>query len=105
MKTFVKTLTLLAAITVISLRVMAGTIVTDTVSGASTKHKSLFVHKAQKKLLGGQVEIFSNGELLATQTLHKKKMVIDFNDVQLGMYTIRITKDGTMKEYHYIKKK
>jgi hypothetical protein len=104
MKAIAKTFIILTMLTVVSFGVMASEVVTDTVGDATTKHKSLFIHKAQKRLLGGQVEIFSNGELLATQTLHKKKMVIDFNDAKLGMYTIRITKGIDKKEFKYVKK-
>ena len=85
---------------------MAENILMDTVDGAAVKHKSLFVFKAQKKLIGGQVEIFSsNGDLLTTQMLYKKKMVIDFNDVRFGVYTIRVTKGGEIKEFHFVKNK
>ena len=104
MKAIAKTCMILAVLTVVSFGVMASEPATDTVAGAGTKHKSLFVHKAQKRLLGGQVEIFSNGELLATQILNKKKMVIDFNHAKLGMYTIRITKGIDRREFQYVKK-
>jgi hypothetical protein len=74
-------------------------------NGKGHKHKSLFVYRAQKNMVGAQVEIFSsNGELLTTQTLYKKKMVIDFDSARFGNYTIRITKGINTKEFHYTKK-
>src|SRR5688500_6420035 len=72
---------------------------------ASGKSKNLFVVKTDKKLVGAKIEvIYANGSVLSSQTLQKRKMVIDFGDVKQGAYTIRVTKGDTVKEFHYDKK-
>jgi hypothetical protein len=65
----------------------------------------LFVLRTNKQLVGARVEVFyTNGSLVTAQRLEKKKMIIDFTDARLGIYTIRITKGNKTKDFHYIKK-
>ncbi|WP_276368616.1 hypothetical protein [Chryseolinea sp. H1M3-3] len=69
------------------------------------KAKNLFVLKTQKDLVGAQVEIYnSKGELITSQSLQKRKMIIDFGDAMFGMYTIKIVKGSSKKEFQYMKK-
>ena len=69
------------------------------------KHKNLFVLKTQKEFVGAQVEIYNaKGELITTQSLHKRKMVIDFGDAMFGTYTIKIVKGPSEREFKYIKR-
>lgn len=69
------------------------------------KGKDVFVVKTEKKYIGAKVQVFNAaGELLATQTLKTRKMVIDFGDVKLGTYTIRLSKDSKTKEFYFEKK-
>ena len=71
----------------------------------SSRHKNLFVFKTDKKFMGAKVEVLSsNGDVVTSQMLKKRKMIIDFCDVKHGAYTIRITKDNEIKEYQYEKK-
>ncbi|HEY8936342.1 MAG TPA: hypothetical protein VIM65_14010 [Cyclobacteriaceae bacterium] len=103
MKTSFKILILIAVMASSSI-VMADN-VSDNVGGKGAKHKSLFVVKTHKNLMGAQIEVFtSSGELLTSQTLHRKKMIIDFCDAHLGIYTIKVTKGVNSKEFHFIKK-
>ena len=68
------------------------------------KEKDVFVVKTEKKFIGAKVQVFNaSGELLATQTLKKRKVVIDFGDVKTGSYTIRLSKDKKTKEFHFEK--
>jgi len=70
-----------------------------------SKHKSLFVFKTQKKFLGATVEVYtSEGELLTTQNLQKRKMIIDFGSVTNDTYTIRVVKGNSIREYQYLKR-
>lgn len=72
--------------------------------GNQTK-ENLFVFRAQKKLIGAKVEIFSSdGELLTAQTMQKRKMIIDFAGTNYGTYTIKLTKGDMVKEFRYVKK-
>lgn len=69
------------------------------------KNKNLFTLKAEKDFVGAQVEIYnSKGEMITSQSLQKRKMVIDFDDAHLGTYTIKIVKGETEREYQYTKK-
>jgi hypothetical protein len=68
------------------------------------KNKSLFVVRAKKKFVGATVEVYSSqGRLVTTQNLHKRKMIIDFADVKKDTYTIRIVKGDSSKEFHFVK--
>lgn len=70
-----------------------------------SKNKSVFVLKAEKKDLGARVEVYSsNGNLVTSRELQKRKMIIDFGSVLRDTYTIRVVKGSINKEYHYIKK-
>lgn len=69
------------------------------------RYKSLFVFKADKKFLGARVEILSAaGEVIASQNLEKRKVIIDFGSVRYGTYTIRVSKGSETKEYQFVKK-
>jgi hypothetical protein len=77
----------------------------DEVTIPGSKYKSLFVFRAEKKLVGARVEVLSeNGEVVTSQVLQKRKMIIDFCDARYGTYTIRVTKGENVKEYQYEKK-
>jgi hypothetical protein len=75
---------------------------TGTVPG---KHKDLFTVKTNRKFVGAKVEILaSNGNVVTSQILQKRKVIIDFGDIKYGTYTIRISKGGQIKEFQYDKK-
>lgn len=83
---------------------MAGT-GNDEITPVSSKYKNLFVFKTERSLIGAQVEVLSqNGDVVTSQKLQKRKMIIDFCDVRYGTYTIRVTKGNETKEFHYEKK-
>ena len=69
------------------------------------KEKNIFVFKADRKLVGGRVEILrENGAVLSEQILRKRKMIIDFEDVKDGEYTIRVIKGEKVQEFTFEKK-
>ena len=71
----------------------------------AARESSLFILKAEKGFVGATVEIFHiSGDLLASQPLQKRKVVIDFGSVQYGTYIIRLTKGDKIQEYQYTKK-
>ncbi len=90
--------------------VVLSALVTKTALGkevrpVTSKHKNLFVLKADKEYAGAIVEVFySNGDLITSQKLEKKKMIIDFRDAKFGTYTIRVVKDNKKQEFYYEKK-
>jgi hypothetical protein len=68
------------------------------------KNKSLFVVRAKKKFVGATVEVYSSqGKLVTTQNLHKRKMIIDFANVKKDTYTIRMVKGDASKEFQFVK--
>jgi hypothetical protein len=68
-------------------------------------HKNLFTLKTEKDLIGAQVKVYNfDGELITSQSMQKRKMIIDFADVLDGTYTIKVTKGEASKEYKYVKK-
>jgi hypothetical protein len=70
----------------------------------SEKDKGLFVFKADRELVGAKVEILrENGSVIAEQVLNRRKLVIDFNEIRSGSYTIRISKGEKIKEFNYYK--
>ncbi len=77
----------------------------ESVTVVSSKYKNLFVFKAKKKFTGATVEIYSsNGEMVTSQHLKKRKMIINFSDVRYDTYTIRIAKGNNKQEFQYVKK-
>lgn len=77
----------------------------EDVSVVPFKHKHLFVFKVDKKYKGATVEVYySNGDLVTTQKLEKRKMVINFCDTKFGEYTIRVVKGEKKQEFYYVKK-
>ena len=61
--------------------------------------------KMERKDIGAFVEIFySNGDRILSQQLEKRKVVIDFEHVRAGEYTIRIKKGNDIQDYMYVKK-
>lgn len=77
----------------------------EDVSAVPFKYKHLFVFKVDKKYRGATVEVYySNGDLVTTQKLEKRKMIINFCDTKFGEYTIRVVKGDKKQEYYYVKK-
>ena len=77
----------------------------EDVSVVPTKHKNLFVFKADRDYVGATVEVYySNGDLVTSEKLGKRKMIINFCDTRHGEYTIRVVKGDKKQEFHYVKK-
>jgi hypothetical protein len=94
---------LLFSLLLVSSMTMAGSM--DTVAVSGPKMKNVFVYKANRKFVGATVEIISaNGIVITSSHLQKRKLIIDFGDVRLGAYTIRVSKGKEVEEIVYIKK-
>ncbi|MEM9856426.1 MAG: hypothetical protein AAF843_03685 [Bacteroidota bacterium] len=62
--------------------------------------KNLFTFKVDRSLIGAKVEmVYANGDVVTVEKLEKRKMIIDFCDVKLGDYTVKISKDGYSKNF------
>lgn len=76
----------------------------DEIVSVPSKHKNLFVLKADQDFMGATVEVLhSTGDLVTSYTLKKRKVIIDFCDVGVGEYTIRVVKGDQQKEFKYKK--
>jgi hypothetical protein len=74
-------------------------------SKTEPSRKNLFVFKADKKFIGAQVEVlYGNGEVVTSQTLSKRKMLIDFSDMKSGSYMIRVKKGSDVQQFTFEKK-
>jgi hypothetical protein len=70
-----------------------------------SRHGNLFVFKVKRAFKGATVEIYySNGDLVASKTMSKRRMIINFCDVVSGNYTIRVKKDNKVEEFKYYRK-
>jgi hypothetical protein len=103
MKTLVKVIFLGALTVLLSMAAMAKEPATK--GDPDSKDKSLFVLKTDRKFIGARVEIIQpNGSIIAEQILQKRKMIIDFDDVKSGSYTIRLVKGDKKQEFTFDKK-
>jgi hypothetical protein len=99
MKTLIKIL--VAGCLLISTSAFADEILT----AYAKQPKNLFVLKAQKKFKGARVEVFeADGDLITSQNLQKRKMVIDFGNRKNGTYVIRVTLGALSQEFRYTSK-
>jgi hypothetical protein len=67
----------------------------------NTSH-DIFYFKICKALIGGTVKVYSPaGQLVATQNLDSKKLIIDFFDMAPGEYKIVVKKDNIEETFTY----
>jgi hypothetical protein len=103
MKTLLNTL--IVTFLFVSFSSLASTPAEETDRMIPPKYKNLFVFKADKKFLGAKVEILTSaGEVITSQNLEKRKVIIDFGTARFGTYTIRVSKGDDTKEFHFVKK-
>ena len=77
----------------------------DDNSKSSHRYKNIFVIKTDKKFLGAKVEIISaEGNLITSQQLERRKVVIDFGAVKYGTYTIKVSKGKESRVFLFVKK-
>jgi hypothetical protein len=101
-----KTMTrLLLVILVIMGALVAKAALAADASGIKSKRPNLFVLKVDKEFDGAMVEVhYANGDLVTSQKLEKRKLIIDFCDTRFGQYTISVVKGDKKKEFQYVKK-
>jgi len=105
MKTLFKILFLGVLSVLLTIAAMAKEVDPIRVKHVNEKDKNLFVFKADRELVGAKVEILEeDGHVIAEQVLTRRKLVIDFNDIKSGSYTIRLVKGETVQEVSYQKK-
>lgn len=98
-----KTLKKILLATLLSLPILVAAGPQD--AGNDDSKDNVYVLKADKKFIGAKVEIFSaGGQLITAQTIDKKKMLIDFGDVKMGVYTIKLTNGDNTQSFTYERK-
>jgi hypothetical protein len=94
---------LLISLLLVSSGSFAGSI--DTVSAKGPRMKDVFIYKTNRKFVGATIEIISaNGRVITSSQLQKRKLIIDFESVLFGSYTIRVSKGKEKEEFVFIKK-
>ena len=109
MKTFVKIFLVIVMLMVLASAVFAAPVKvkkdTSEVTLTPTHYKDLLILKVDKSFMGAVVEVHdSNGKIVATRELHKKKMIVDFFEIPYGSYTICVLKNSQKKEFNYTKR-
>ena len=71
----------------------------------SYTQENIFVLKASRRYKGAEVEVLSStGYLVTSRKLTKRKLIIDFKNVQTGSYLIRVKKGGMIEEFQFNKR-
>lgn len=61
--------------------------------------------KLNKEFLGGEVRVYNgNRELVISQRMKKRKVLIDFSDAMVGGYTVQLMKGPHQQEFYFMKK-
>ena len=64
----------------------------------------MFTFKVDRDLLGAKVEmVYANGDVVVVEQLERRKMIIDFCDVKMGVYTIQISKNDFTQRFEVAK--
>ncbi len=91
------------AITVLfaSFSAMANPVKEAPVVVLNTTH-DIFYFKICKSMMGGTAEVFdAAGNLVITQNLDNRKLIIDFFEMLPGDYTIKVKKENTEETFAY----
>ncbi|MEQ8927596.1 MAG: hypothetical protein RLO81_17400 [Fulvivirga sp.] len=93
-----KTLSLLITAVVFSLSAYANK-PEHTIKIVDTEYKNILKFKVDKELVGATIILsYSNGDIVTTEVLERKRLVIDFYDVKSGDYTVEIKKGDYKKD-------
>jgi len=73
--------------------------------GISDSRPVRFLLKMKRQFVGGEVQVFSaSSALIISHRMKKRKVSIDFSDVMVGEYTVRVLKGNEQQEFHFLKK-
>jgi hypothetical protein len=99
-----KILTLITTL-ILSVGVVGEICASDEVPSLISKDSKVLMLKADKEFVGGKVLVYSgNQNLIVVKKMRKRKLFIDFSDVMMGEYTVRLVKGDKEQEYHFLKK-
>lgn len=87
---------------------IAGALNATPVEGRDVVHsrkKDVFAFTTDRSMRGAELKVFfSNGDVLVSERMRRRRMVIDFAEVRRGTYTIVVMKDGATKTFQYEKR-
>ncbi|MCE2937588.1 MAG: hypothetical protein ACK5V5_13970 [Cyclobacteriaceae bacterium] len=70
-----------------------------------SQKRDAFYFKVSRDLLGSEVEVIhDNGKVVAKERMKGRKMLIDFFDMESGVYVIRVTQGRYVKTFTHEKK-
>lgn len=70
-----------------------------------SRRNNVFAFTTDRAMRGAEVKVFySNGDMLVSERMRRRRIVIDFAEVRRGTYTILLTKDGMTKKFQYEKR-
>ena len=76
----------------------------EPVSVLSVK-RDIFYFKVEKSFIGATIEVYANdGQLILTETVIRRKAIVDFYLENPGTYTIKLKKDDKEASFTYEKK-
>jgi len=105
MQTSMKKIVILIALVMLAIAVFAQSGETYPEIKVLSKMRDAFYFKVSRDLLGSQVEVIhDNGKVVAKEELKGRKMLVDFFDMESGIYTIRITQGRYVKTFTYEKR-
>jgi len=91
----------------LSIALCAGALVESRASDVDqmTSNTSRLTLKVNKEFLGGEVRVYNgNHELVISQKMKKRKVLIDFGYAMVGGYTVQLMKGVQQKEFYFMKK-
>jgi hypothetical protein len=78
--------------------------ISENVFRSEGKTKNVFILKISRKMIGARIEVLSEkGSLVTFSQLAKRKLIIDFRNVRIGAYKIRMSKGSWTEEFAYLK--
>jgi hypothetical protein len=70
----------------------------------ATSHE-IFYFKVLESMIGGEVNVFdAAGNQVAAQSVDKRKMIVDFFEMQPGDYTVKVVKGNIEQVFDYHRK-
>lgn len=70
-----------------------------------SRKKETFAFNTGRDMKGAELKVlYSNGDVLVSERMRRRRMVIDFAEVKKGTYTILLMKNGMTKTFQYEKR-
>lgn len=95
----------IAILVTLSSNLFAMTSSLDSIGMTDSNQSDLIMVRLEKSQKGSEVVVLhSNGDLVMSKVVKRRKMIIDFSEVKFGTYSIVLMKDGAELESITFKK-